>query len=83
MKLIEDAWLSYLRQVLPENAPEVQVIECRRAFYGGAATLFGSIMRSLSPGNGVTENDLQVMFDLEAELKAYSKELSFQTSSLN
>lgn len=33
---IKDDWESYQRDVLPINAPQVQVQECRRAFYAGA-----------------------------------------------
>lgn len=28
-------WRSYQREVLPADAPAIQVQECRRAFYGG------------------------------------------------
>jgi len=36
MKLLETQWVSYRNQVLPKQAPPIQVQECRRAFYAGA-----------------------------------------------
>jgi len=35
-KPINDAWESYRDGVLPKDAPQVQVDECRKAFYAGA-----------------------------------------------
>lgn len=34
---VRDGWNEYLRLVLPAGAPPVQVQECRRAFFAGAA----------------------------------------------
>lgn len=34
--LLADAWASYRESVVPAEAGEVQVQECRRAFYAGA-----------------------------------------------
>lgn len=36
---IERQWRSYRAEVLPANAPTVQMVECRRAFYAGAQAL--------------------------------------------
>lgn len=35
--LLQQAWESYLRDVVPGGAPAVQIAECKRAFFGGAA----------------------------------------------
>lgn len=46
MRTIQEQWESYLNVVLPKNAPQIQVTECRRAFYAGAQammTVFTSI----------------------------------------
>jgi hypothetical protein len=43
MNDIGEAWHAYRLQVVPLNAPEVQVVECRRAYYAGA----GAIVRML------------------------------------
>jgi hypothetical protein len=44
MKRLEPEWLSYRRQVVPRDAGGVQVEECRRAFYAGAAALYAVVM---------------------------------------
>jgi len=75
MSIIKNSWLNYRVLVLPANAPAIQVIECRRAFYAGAASLFGSVMNSLSPGDGVEDSDMRVMEDLDKEIKDFGKEL--------
>jgi hypothetical protein len=33
---VRKEWESYRRSVLPATAPEIQITECRRAFYAGA-----------------------------------------------
>lgn len=38
--MIEAAFLDYKEQVIPEDAPEVQVTECRNAFFAGVAIMF-------------------------------------------
>jgi hypothetical protein len=72
---IETLWINYRIMVLPAFVPEVQLIECRRAFYAGAASLFGSIMNSLSPGDDANEQDIQIMEDVQREFEAFGKEL--------
>lgn len=37
--LLADAWASYRERVVPAEAGEVQVQECRRAFYAGARAI--------------------------------------------
>jgi len=68
---IAEQWETYRRDVLPANAPPVQVRECRIAFYGGATALYMSIMAALDPGKEPTEGDLKYMAAIDAELKAF------------
>lgn len=75
MKLIADAWRDFEIQVIPLDAPEVQRVESRRAFYAGAVTLFSGIMSILEPGEEPTEQDLETMDAIKAEIDAYAKEL--------
>ena len=39
MNTIQSKWESYLKQCVHSEAEEIQVIETRRAFYGGVASL--------------------------------------------
>ena len=68
MKRLEQEWLSYRAKVIPAGAGEVQVEESRRAFYAGAASLYGVVMNMLDPVLETTENDVQRMEDLQNEL---------------
>lgn len=70
---IEESWNSYSRDVLPQDAPLIQRVECRRAFYAGAQGLLGIIMRMLDPGLEPTEADLKKMDDIDHELRDFMK----------
>lgn len=41
MNTLQSQWQSYADNVLPKDAPTVQRIETRRAFYAGAGAFFG------------------------------------------
>jgi hypothetical protein len=75
-KLILEGWNSYRREVLPAGAPEIQIEECRRAYYSGAMILFTSIMGILDPGTEeATEKDMAQMAAIDDEIKAYGAEM--------
>ncbi len=74
MKVIERAWNSY-RQLLPADAPEVQLREMRQAFFAGAGILFEVLMRTTDPSTEVTEADMQRFRDVHAELRAFGESL--------
>jgi hypothetical protein len=69
--MLKQAWLSYLAAVLPPNAPSAQVIETRRAFYAGAQALMTGILGALDPGIEPTEQDIEIMTGVQAELKTF------------
>ena len=74
-KIIDTAWRSYAEQIIPVNAPDVQRQELRRAFYAGAASMFGGIMAMLEPGTEPTDADLENMNALQGELDQYVRDL--------
>ncbi|HMG17670.1 MAG TPA: hypothetical protein VK573_03010 [Gemmatimonadales bacterium] len=47
--MIGDAWASYLAEVVPADAPEVQREECKRAFYAGATAMYQAVMEAMEP----------------------------------
>jgi hypothetical protein len=75
MKYIEKGWQSYRNMVLPSGASDVQVKECRQAFYAGAAILLESIMATLDPGTEPTEADFQRMTNIQIELDEFGQQL--------
>lgn len=75
MRLISKAWEGYRRHVLPSDAPEVQVTECRQAFYAGASVLFQSLLGTLDPGLEPTDADMVRMESIDKELREFGQEL--------
>ena len=75
-KLIEEAWNSYKRSVLPPNVSRVQEVETRRAFYGGAHALLTGIMGMLEPGSEPTHGDLLRLCAIVAELGTFKQSVS-------
>lgn len=75
MKLLAESWATYRERVMPENAMRLQVVECRRAFYAGAESLYVGIMKGLDPGLEPTEADMARMEDLDKELKQFAADV--------
>jgi len=70
-KLVEAGWSGYRYLVMSQTAPQIQVDECRMAFFAGAQHLLGSIMQFLDPGTEPTEKDLERMNQIDSELRAF------------
>ena len=69
---IAAGWESYRRLVVPSTVSQVQVDECKLAFYAGATVLFYSILKSLDEGDEPTEGDLQKMDDIHEEIERFT-----------
>jgi hypothetical protein len=74
--LVLEGWNSYRREVIPAEAPVIQVEECRRAFYAGCIHLFYAVLGIMDPGTEPTAGDLAQMTAIEGELKAYGAEMA-------
>jgi hypothetical protein len=76
-KILDAAWRSYAEAAIPIDAPDIQRVEMRRAFYGGARALFVGIMVMLDPRPDVepTEADLRKMDAVEKELEDFARHL--------
>jgi hypothetical protein len=46
---IGEHWASYLAEVVPAGASDVQREECKRAFYGGAQAMFACMLEAVAP----------------------------------
>jgi hypothetical protein len=71
--VIAEQWSTYAAQVLPRDAPKVQRVETRRAFYAGALTLFRALIAGLDPDNDPTLEDVRRIDAIDAELKSFYK----------
>lgn len=69
--LLNNEWDTFREQVLSPDAPEVQLVEMRRAFFGGAAALFGVMMTRLDPGEEPTEADMAQMQAIDDEIRDF------------
>lgn len=76
MNVLSEAWARYADSVIPKDAPRVQYIESRRAFYAGAHSLFAGLMRMLEPGTEPTERDLAKLTDLKQEIDQFYADLA-------
>lgn len=73
--LVKGGFALFRAQIIPVDAGQVQVDECRIAFYAGAQHVLACIMAGLDEGIEPTEDDLKRMEYLEAELDAWAVEM--------
>ena len=73
--IIEDGWKEYEADIIPADAPEVQRVESRRAFYAGAFVLFQGMLNNVSHGPGHSDADDRLMEGLKDELEHFYAEL--------
>jgi hypothetical protein len=71
MKHIEQQWLEYQRQVLPADASEIQIRECKRAFFAGARALETLLLTHLEDGDQITDAELKLVKELRDELSEF------------
>lgn len=72
-RLIENGWRTYAEHVVPKNAPPVQIQECRRAFYAGAAQMFDAFTHQVAD---LTEDQgVAAMGAISDELAAYVQDV--------
>jgi hypothetical protein len=65
------SWQSYRDQVIPPNAPEIQLLECRRAFYAGAAGFLASATRlAIADAADPVETLREELLAFDAEVRA-------------
>jgi hypothetical protein len=81
-KLIEAGWIGYRLGVLPDNAPPVQLEECKMAFFAGSQHLFHSLITIMDPTHDSepTPGDLRKMDLIDKELREFASKLALQAS---
>lgn len=77
-KLIEAGFQAYRMLAIPPNAPEIQVSECRLAYFFGAQHLFSSLMGVLDEGSEPTEDDLKRLDLIDTELNTFVAQVKEQ-----
>jgi hypothetical protein len=71
MMSVFEEWKSYRQRVIPPTAPDIQVIESKRAFYAGGYSLFMLMQKAVSSGEEITKDDLRLMERLAREYKEF------------
>jgi hypothetical protein len=59
--MIGEAWASYVANVLPADAGEVQVEETKRAFYSGATSMYSAMLEASTLDEAAAEARLQAL----------------------
>ena len=72
-QLMMEQWDEFARRILPANCSQVQRQETRRAFYAGAQAILFRVIAAFAPEAEPTAEDLQVMEDLDQELRDFAK----------
>jgi hypothetical protein len=81
VKRVQALWESYLAEVIPAKAPNIQIVECQRAFYAGAQGLLSAITTGLTPGLEAEQEDLAMMDGIAAELKAFAVNVAVEAKA--
>ena len=74
---VERLWRGYRDKVLPRNAPKVQIVECKRAFFGGALSLLNAITGDLDEDDDPTDRDMERMASIHRELVRFGETSHF------
>jgi len=77
-RLIEAGFQGLRVMAIPDDAPDIQVSEMRKAFFAGAQHVWGTIMNVLDPGDAPTPADLIRMDNIDAELRDFIDDFSRQ-----
>lgn len=65
---LEKSWEMFRKIALPDDASQKEVAEARFVFLSGAAVMFHVVTGALSPGDGITQDDLEIMEAVNDEL---------------
>jgi hypothetical protein len=69
---IADMFASYRAGVIPDDAPAIQVDECRRAFYAGSYALLMAVANTIGD-DAIGENEgVEILESLQAECEAFA-----------
>lgn len=72
--VIEGGWQAMLVTVIPDDAPKIQKVEMRKAYFCGAQHLWASLFGVMDHGTETTEKDLRRMGLIQEELERFRLE---------
>ena len=71
---INELWISYMDEVLPKDAPAVQIQESKRAFVAGARGVIG-ILLAIGDDSVSEEQGVDIIEALHQECRAFVKDV--------
>jgi hypothetical protein len=69
---IASAFESYRQVVMPKDAPDVQIEECRRAFYAGSYALLMNVAHNIGDESTDEEDGIRQLETLKAECEIFA-----------
>lgn len=75
MNHIKKLWDKYHAEAIPANAPLIQIVETRRAFYAGAASLFMTMIEETKQNEMDEEKGTIYLAEINAEIDQFGQDL--------
>jgi hypothetical protein len=72
LETVAESWTTYRTKVLPPDASDGQVIECRRAFYAGVYFCLLNLMHNIGDDSTDEEQGIAELEKLKAECEAFA-----------
>lgn len=68
---IKQAWLGYRNDVVPDGVGEIQVQECKRAFFGGSVSCAESVLKIINDPELTELGRVRRLTELLKELQGF------------
>ena len=68
---IEEAWKDYRLKVVPLDAPVLQVVECRRAFYAGVS----AVVKMAAAAGGMSPHTARTLGGFQRECERFQAQV--------
>jgi hypothetical protein len=75
-KTLAQEYAEFAAGVIPKDAPQVQQVEMRRAFYAGASSMFYLMTGQLDKDKEPTDDDVLYVESLSKEIEQFARNLS-------
>lgn len=75
MNHIRKLWDKYATEMMPQDAPLIQIIETRRAFYAGAASLFGELVTKTRDEKITEDQGKDFITEINSEISQFGQDL--------
>ena len=74
MKHIQEAWTSYMDEVIPKDAPTIQIQELKRAFVAGAKAIL-EIVTQIGEDDITEDQGVEILESIHEECRTFVKDV--------